>query len=276
VGTCAGLRRLGVTRVVASPVAVGHGTVQAAHGRLPVPAPATAELLTGVPLRACEEEGELTTPTGAALLVALAESFSAMPPMRVARIGYGAGTRQGKTVPNLLRLLVGEPVEAAGTAGSSSSAGDETMWVIETNLDDVTGEVCGYVFDRLFAAGAVDVFATPIQMKKSRPGVLVSALAPAAAVGAVEAALFAETTTFGVRRYAVARRVLDRERVEVTTAHGPVWVKVGRLDGTVTSAAPEYEDCRRIAEAAGLPIKAVYALAMEAFRAGRRDSGGDA
>jgi len=257
VGTCAGLWRLGVSRVAASPVAVGHGYVSAAHGRLPVPAPATAELLKGVPLRDCDEEGELTTPTGAALLVTLAESFSTIPPMRISSIGYGAGTRENKRVPNVLRLLIGEPTEA----------GDgDTMWVLETNLDDVTGEVCGYLFERLFAAGAVDVFATPIQMKKNRPGVLISALTPVGAVAAVETALFAETTTFGVRRYAVARSTLEREHVEVTTEHGPVRVKVGRLDGKVTSAAPEYEDCRRVAETAGLALKTVYALAMDAFR----------
>ena len=257
VGTCLGLRRLGVNRVVASPVAVGHGYVRAAHGLLPIPAPATAELLKGVPLRECDEEAELTTPTGAALLVSLAESFSTIPAMRVLSIGCGAGTRENRTVPNLLRILIGEPAEAAGGG---------TMWVIETNLDDVTGEVCGYLFERLFSAGAVDVFATPIQMKKNRPGVLISALTPPEAVLAVETVLFTETTTFGVRRYPVSRRTLERHHVEVTTEHGPVRVKVGRLEGEITSAAPEYEDCRRIAEAAGVPIKAVYALAMDAFR----------
>jgi uncharacterized protein (TIGR00299 family) protein len=265
VGTCAGFRRLGVGRVMASPVAVGRGTVRTEHGLLPVPAPATAELLTGVPVRGGEEEAELTTPTGAALLVTLAESFSAMPAMGVSRIGCGAGARENRTVPNLLRILIGQASEGQGA---------DAMWVLETNLDDVTGEVCGYLFDRLFAAGAVDVFATPIQMKKNRPGVRISALSPPAAVPGVEATLFTETTTFGVRRYVVTRRTLEREHVEVVTEHGPVRIKVGRLDGEVTSAAPEYEDCRRIAEATGLALKAVYALAMEAFRRAGEAAGG--
>jgi uncharacterized protein (TIGR00299 family) protein len=258
VGTCAGLARLGVERLVSSPVAVGQGHVRGAHGLLPVPAPATAELLTGVPLLPSEEQAELTTPTGAALLVTLAESFGPMPAMTVRCVGYGAGTRQNKTLPNLLRVVIGDT--------ASLAPGDE-MWVIETNLDDVTGEVVGYLCERLFAAGAADVYTTAIQMKKNRPGVLVSAIAPLAAVPAVEAALFAESTTFGVRRYAVARSILDREHVEVATEHGTVRVKVGRREGIVLSAAPEYEDCRRLAEAQGVPLKAVYATAMDAYRA---------
>ena len=256
VGTCAGFARLGVKRIVASPVTVGSGEVQAAHGILPVPAPATAALLKGVPLRGIAEPGELTTPTGAALLVGLADAFGPMPAMRITSTGYGAGTRENETVPNLLRLCLGDPADAPA---------DDDVWVVETNLDDVSGEIVGALFDRLFAAGAVDVFTTAVQMKKNRPGVLVTALAPAQAVADVERALFSETTTFGIRRHRANRRVLDREHVEVTVGGGAVRVKVGRLDGVVMSAAPEYEDCRRVAEAVGKPVKAVYAEAMAAY-----------
>jgi uncharacterized protein (TIGR00299 family) protein len=246
VGAAAGLYRLGVERVCFSRLALGRGYVDCAHGRLPVPSPATAALVQGIEVDCGAADGELLTPTGAAILTTLGKQ--AAPAMRPAAVGYGAGGRDRPGTPNVLRVWIGEEAD---------SRGEDAVWVIETNVDDCSPEVIGYALDRLWAAGALDVFVTPIQMKKGRPGAKVTALARTEGVTAVEDVLFHETTTFGVRRYQAVRSVLDRTVRTVATPYGPVRVKEGRRGGRVISREPEYEDCRRVAEAQGLPVRDV-------------------
>jgi pyridinium-3,5-bisthiocarboxylic acid mononucleotide nickel chelatase len=227
---------------------------------MPVPAPATTQLLKGVPLAECDEMGELTTPTGAAILTTLAAGFGPVPGMRIERVGVGAGRRDGQKRANILRLIIGEQVE------EQASETDEIV-VLETNLDDVSGQIIGHVYDKLFAAGALDVFTTPIHMKKNRPGVQLTVLAPVDIREPIEAILFAETTTFGVRAHTCTRRKLVREFDTVQTRGGPVRIKVGRRADQVLTAAPEYEDCCRAATAAGVPLKQLMEEAMRAWRA---------
>lgn len=251
------LERLGARRVTCGPVAVGSGTVVAAHGELPVPAPATAELLRNVPLMGSSSSGELTTPTGAALLVTLAESFGPVPPMRVSAVGYGFGAREGGAVANALRVFLGE---------AEVHPGEEGVAVIETTVDDMPGEWLGRLFETLTGHGALEVSTTPVGMKKSRPGVRVTVVARERDARGLAEALLRETTTFGVRLRTERRLVLDREHVEVRTPWGEVRVKVGRLAGEVLQAAPEYEDCARVADPAGVPLKEVYEAALAAYR----------
>lgn len=260
VGACCALHRLRVTELHASPLPLGGGWVKAAHGRLPVPAPATAELVRGVPSYGGPVEAELVTPTGAALVTTLARSFGPMPAMTVRAVGWGAGRRE-LPHPNLLRLFLGEP------AGLEARPRQQTLALLEANVDDMNPELLGHLMDRLFAAGALDVFYTPILMKKSRPATLISVLAePAQAAGLTEL-VFRESTTLGVRRSEVARVCLERESREVETPYGRVRVKVGLLGKEAITASPEYEDCRRLAEASGAPLKAVYDAARAAYLA---------
>lgn len=257
VGAAVGFDLLGVEAVSASPVPVGSGRIRIAHGVCNVPAPATAELLRGVPLADCPIEAELTTPTGAAILVTLASSFGPLPRMRIEQIGYGAGQKDLPGQANVLRLFVGQTIEPS-TA--------EQVCLLETNLDDLSGELVGYCADRLWEAGALDVALTAIQMKKGRPGVRLSVLCRPADAETMEAILFEETTTLGIRRSLVHRRVLPRRTHCVQTAYGPVDGKVGFLaDGTLRFA-PEYESCRRIAAQCNVPLRAVYQAACQAFR----------
>ena len=259
VGAAAGLARLGVDEVRFSTLSCGGGHVHCEHGTLPVPAPATARLVEGFEVRlGGEDEGELLTPTGAAILTALGRQ-GPPPPMRVQAVGCGAGGREREGSPNLLRLWLGE------TADDEEA---DTVWCVETNLDDCPGEVVGYAMDRLFAEGALDVYLTPIQMKKSRPGVKMTVLADADRVEAMEAVLFAETPTFGVRRTEMRRSKLERESVRVDTPHGPVSVKVGRRKGQSVTVEPEYEDCRRVAEERGVSLREVMEAARRAARGG--------
>ncbi len=260
VGVCVALELLGVRHVTAGPTLTGSGLVAMAHGRLPVPAPATLELLKGVPTRPSEEQGERTTPTGAALLATLAEAFGPLPPMTVRAVGYGAGAREGGAVPNVTRVVLGDA--AAPDAGAH--AGGEAAVLIETNLDDTTGELLAAAAEAMREAGALDVWLVPIQMKKGRPGVLVSALAAPDRAAAVEAALFAATPTFGVRRTRVERTCLGRSHETVETPYGPVRVKVGVRPSGPAVRQPEYEDCRRAAEAAGAAVRDVYEAARVA------------
>jgi len=257
VGTVVGLRLLGIERVACGPLRTGTGTVECAHGRLPVPAPATAQLLKGFPSMGTEIEGELTTPTGAALLTTLADSFGPPPPMTVAAVGYGAGSADREALPNLLRVFIGE-----------AAAADEAdaVVVLEANLDDLSPQVLGYLMERLFEAGALDAFLAPIYMKKNRPGVLLTVIAEPGTVPAIEELIFAETTTFGLRRTTATRRKLAREWVEVATRYGKVRVKVGRMGRRLVQAAPEYEDCRAIAARRGVPLREVQQAALDAFR----------
>ncbi len=238
VGSAIGLDLLGVERITSRAVPTGNGMVKCAHGLMPIPAPGTAALLKGVPLAATTIKGELTTPTGAAILTTVVQEWVESPAMTIEAIGHGAGQRELLEQPNLLRLFV-------GTVSPPREQGAEAdrVWVLETNLDDVPAEVIGYCFECLFAGGALDVFSTPIQMKKNRPGVLLSVLAPEAALEALETILFRETATLGVRRYAVQRHKLRREAVTVETPWGPVQAKRGWREGGPEVIAPEYEDC---------------------------------
>ncbi len=247
-GAAVGLDLLGVDTFTGSSVPTGSGTVKCAHGIMPVPTPGTLALLHGVPLSKFTAKGELTTPTGAAILTTVVTSWTDAPAMTVERVGTGAGTKDFLEHPNILRLLVGE---AAG-AGSS-----DTVVVLETNLDDCTPEVIGFTTERLFAAGALDVFTFPIQMKKNRPGVLLSVIASPETAEACEAILFRETATFGVRRHTATRGKLHREGVTVDTPFGPVKAKKGWREG-VEIVTPEYEDCARIAREQNVPLRSVY------------------
>ncbi len=263
-GACAGLELLGVTSLYCSPLNVGGGHVQAAHGTLPVPAPATAELLIGLPVYSSGVEGELVTPTGAAIVSALATAFGPMPPMKVEQIGYGAGTSDFPGHPNIARLLVGEAETAMPQTGGEDPA--RTVSVIQANVDDMNPQLYGYLVDRALQAGALDITCSAIQMKKNRPGLEVSMVCPVERTEALASLLFAETTTLGLRISKMQRMVLDREIVKVETAYGAVRVKVARRDGPFLNATPEYEDCRRIASEKSVPLKEVILAAQVAFR----------
>jgi uncharacterized protein (TIGR00299 family) protein len=259
VGGVIGLRWLGAQRIVASPLNVGSGSVSMEHGVYPVPPPATARLVQGVPVYGAGE-GELLTPTGALLVTGHAEAYGPMPALRIEGVGNGAGTRDPQGRPNVLRVFVGEE-QPAPAAGASPR-----VLVIEAEVDDMSPQLCGPLLDSLLAAGALDAYLTPIQMKKGRPGILVTALVEPPSREAVEETLFRDTTTLGVRRQEWERTVLQREVVPVETAYGPVGIKVGRRAGRVYNAQPEFEDCQRAARAAGVPIKEVWAAAIAAFR----------
>jgi uncharacterized protein (TIGR00299 family) protein len=263
VGSAVGWDLLGVDRVVASPVPTGTGKIRIAHGECSIPAPATAELLRGVPLAESSVPFELTTPTGAAILTTMAQSFGPLPGMTVERIGWGAGQRDLEEQPNALRLFV-------GTVGESADR--EQVWVLETNLDNLSGELVGYCTERLLEAGALDVYTTAIQMKKNRPAVKLSVLCRATELDALESILFSETTTLGVRRWAVGRQVLARKAHCVETPWGEVEGKIGWFSG-VARFAPEFESCRRIAEERQVPLRAVYDAAHKAFDP--RDAAGE-
>lgn len=255
VGSVIALETLGIERAFSSPLPTGSGFVEGEHGRFPLPAPATVELLKGRKIITTLIEQELTTPTGAAILTTLTEESVGCPHMKLEKVGYGAGSRENPEYPNLLRVFIGELIPKIE---------EEEVWMIETNLDDITGQLCGYVTDKLFKAGALEVYTTPINMKKNRPGILLSALVTEAARPGVEMVFFQETTTFGIRAHQVTRRKLQRMPAEVSTPYGMVKVKVGWLDGQVRRFTPEYEDCRRIAEEKGIPLRLVYEAAMSA------------
>ncbi len=257
VGAAIGLDLLGAERFTSRSVPTGHGMVQCAHGKMPIPAPGTAALLKGVPTAASPIEAELTTPTGAAILTSVVQEWVEQPVMTIEKIGHGAGRKDFKEQPNLLRLFVGTV---------ATPAESDQVWVLETNLDDLPAEVIGYCYDLLQGAGALDVYSTPIFMKKNRPGVLLSVLAPEQAIPAVEEILFRETTTFGVRRYPVQRRKLQRRPGTVQTPWGPVQGKLGWLDGRPAAFSPEYEDCARVARQAGVPLRDVYLAAQRAYQ----------
>lgn len=257
VGAAVGLDLLGVDRFTSRSVPTGSGTVKCAHGVMPVPAPATANLLKGVPLAASPIKAELTTPTGAAILTTVVSEYVESPAMTIEAIGYGAGTKDFLEHPNLLRLLVGTATDAAGAADAPEGGESDTVCVLETNLDDVPGEVVGYCIERLFAAGALDVFTVPIQMKKHRPGVLLSAIVEPPRAAEFEAILFRETGTFGVRRSTMTRTKLTREVIVVDTPWGPVKAKRGTRAGFEV-VTPEYEDCARVARERGVPLREVY------------------
>jgi pyridinium-3,5-bisthiocarboxylic acid mononucleotide nickel chelatase len=266
VGACLALETLGRPRVLAAPVVDGTGWVECAHGRFPVPTPATLEILgaRGVSVTQCEEPHELVTPTGAALLAEFAETFAPMHELRPTRIGYGIGSRQNRTRPNVLRAVLGESTGAPG--GPTPGWETDTVAVCETNLDDVSPEILGHFMERALAAGALDVFHTPIQMKKSRPGVLLSVLCPPEEADRFSELILRNTSAFGVRRHLAERRKLAREFRTVETPFGAVTVKLGLLDGQVVQAAPEFESCRARAESAAVPLRQVYEAALRGVR----------
>lgn len=256
VGAAVGFELLGIDEFACSSLDVGAGRVKTAHGILPVPAPATAELLRDAPVYSSGIEKELVTPTGAAIASTLATRFAEIPPMHLKSIGYGAGSTDLAERPNVFRLLVGD---AAGM--KEGEQWDAPISVIEANLDDMSPQIYGYFVERALAAGALDVFSSAVQMKKNRPGLLVTLLCEDAAVNSLVDVLFQETTTIGVRTYEVRRRTLKREVVPVETPFGAVRMKVSRQNGTMLNAAPEYEDCRKIAAEKGIPLKQVIATA---------------
>jgi pyridinium-3,5-bisthiocarboxylic acid mononucleotide nickel chelatase len=260
-GAAIGLDLLGVERFSATPVPTGAGMVQCAHGLMPIPAPGTADLLKGIPMRPSTIKAELTTPTGAAILASIVEEWVEAPGMTIERIGHGAGTRDLAEQPNVLRLLVGTDNRRADAAPQA-----DRIWILETNLDDVPAEVIGYCFDALFAAGALDVFSTPIFMKKNRPGVLLTVLAPEAAMATLEEILFRETMTFGIRRYPADRHKLQRKAVTVNTPWGPVAGKLGWLEGRPPVFTPEYDDCARVARAHNVPLREVFEKVRQCYQ----------
>ncbi len=255
VGAAWGIRQLGLTRIHVSPINLGGGFVQAAHGKMPVPAPGTAALLTGVPAYGSEIPVELTTPTGAAILTTLAATYGPMPAMTVRRVAYGAGHHDLKEQPNLLRLIIGE------------LAGDldrDQVTVLEATIDDMNPQFFEPLMDRLFEAGALDVFLSPVIMKKSRPGTTLTVLAEPAIADQLAALILTHSSTFGVRAHTATRWKLFRDLITVSTTHGSVRVKRGWSGDRTTILSPEYEDCRRASQTTGIPIQAIYDEARQA------------
>lgn len=259
VGAAIGLRLLGVDAIYVSPFSHGTGFVTCAHGNIPVPAPATVELLKGKPVRQTDIEAELVTPTGAAILSTLGTHFETPPPCQFNAVGYGAGTRE-LSIPNVLRLSVGE---LAANARHDS----DTVTVLETNIDDMNPQWFDYVFERLYAAGALEVFLTPAQMKKNRPGSLLTVILPAAVRDAAIDILLRETTSIGVRWRETQRAKAQRELRAVETPFGKIAVKISQVGGQTVSVTPEYDDCRRAAKQYDVPLKQVYQAALEALNA---------
>jgi uncharacterized protein (TIGR00299 family) protein len=262
VGGCIGLELLGRPRVLASPVVEGTGWINCAHGRFPIPAPATLAILgeRGIPVSQCDEPHELVTPTGAALLAEFVEEFGSMHELVAEKIGFGLGTRDNETRPNVLRAILGR------TARSKHDWETDTIIVLEANLDDINPEILGNFVEQAFAAGALDVFYTPVQMKKNRPGVLLTVLCPETDGDKFTEMILRETSSFGVRRYTAERRKLPREFASVKTAYGEVTVKIGKLDGKVIQAAPEFESCKKLARQAKVPLKSIYEAATKALK----------
>jgi len=280
VSAAIGLEQLGIEAVYASPLHLGSGFVRSAHGLYPVPGPATAELLTGVSVYTSQAQGELVTPTGAAILATLARGFGALPLMTVESVGYGAGRRQ-REFPNVVRVFLGEAQAVGGPAArqvrdpfpeqhaaSPGPAGDHEgpAVVIEANLDDMNPELYENLSERLLEAGALDVLLIPVHMKKGRPGMLLQVLAYPPSVDGLLRVVFAESTSIGARTYPVTKRMLQREVVVVATPYGPLGVKVAWLEGRVVNLSPEYEDCRQAARRQDVPLKEVFAAALAAAR----------
>jgi pyridinium-3,5-bisthiocarboxylic acid mononucleotide nickel chelatase len=255
-GSVFALEWFGADRIVASPLNLGSGTVRCEHGTFPVPAPATVRLLTGVPVYSSGTKGELVTPTGALLVSGYASSYGPVPEMRIDRVGYGAGDRDTPGIPNVLRVLVGQTAEG-GTF--------ERIVVMECEIDDMNPQLFGTVMERLYHAGAVEVFFTPIQMKKNRPGTLLTVVSAPERRQALSDIVFRETTTIGVRYQEMNRERLEREMVSVDTPLGPIRFKVARQGSEIVNAAPEFDDCARIAAERRVPLKDVQAIAVKAY-----------
>ncbi len=294
-GTLIGLKKLGIERVSCSPLNVGKGFIRCSHGTLPIPAPITAELLKGVPVYTTGVEGELTTPTGAAIITGIAADFCDLPPLNIQKSGYGAG-KMDLEIPNLLRVFIGEALKYPATSCGASDvplevqtgplfscqqAGGypaelsietasnyitEQVTIIETNIDDMNPQFYGHVVESLWEAGALDVFLTPVQMKKNRPGVLLSVIAPKEQVGKLLDTLFEESTTLGVRISETRRLSLPRSLKVINTKFGQIQVKVARQGNTMIKVVPEYDDCRKAANAYKVPVSQVYAEVQRAWQ----------
>jgi uncharacterized protein (TIGR00299 family) protein len=263
VGSCLGFHLLGVEEVYCSRVPIAHGEIQTRHGRLPNPGPATMALLPGFPLVPVDIDREILTPTGAALLASFVREPGRFPDMILKAVGWGAGEWDLPQRANVARVLLGE---------SASADESDSICLVETNLDNAPGELVGYLFEKLFAAGAVDVYTTAIQMKKSRPGVKISVLVAPSRRAQVEDVLLRETPTFGVRRVLMERSKLERHEKSVETPYGDIRVKVGLIDGEELKASPEYEDCRAAAESHGVPLARVVEAARQAYRKASKKS----
>jgi len=281
VGACVGFHALGIERFACSALNVGGGTAKMAHGVLPVPAPATANLLQGKPTYSNGVQKELVTPTGAAIVATLCEAFGPQPAMSVSAIGYGAGTADLEGQPNVVRIMVGETDDltkgaqpgfiAQGAMEKSLAVPlgfDEEIAVVEANLDDMNPQIYGYFLEKALGAGALDVYTTPVQMKKNRPGTLLTVLCKPQDTNALMTLIFAETTTFGVRTYRAQRRVLPREWVNVGTGFGEVRIKVSRVNGRILHVAPEFEDCKKLAAEKDVPLQRVIASALRNYEKG--------
>jgi pyridinium-3,5-bisthiocarboxylic acid mononucleotide nickel chelatase len=264
-----GAESLAVDEWICSPLNVGGGTVKCAHGTLPVPAPATLKLLSNAPIYSSGPLVELVTPTGAAIVKTLVNRFASFPTMKVEKAGYGAGTREFPDHPNLLRLTIGETVQAKAASELPDGAND-TITVLEANLDDLSPQVLAYAMERLLAEGALDVFSVPVQMKKSRPGALLTVLAKTEDANHLINLIFTETTTLGVRRREEQRQILPRRWEMVATTWGPVRIKIANRNGSISNCAPEYDDCRKLAEANHVPLKNVLQEAMHAYARTRK------
>jgi uncharacterized protein (TIGR00299 family) protein len=256
VGTVHALEAIGADRILASPLNVGSGSVRAAHGLYPVPAPATTRLLEGAPVYAGPQKAEMVTPTGALLITSYADAFGGVPPMRLRKTGYGAGSRDFADTPNVLRVLIGD---------ADAAAPSHRVVVIEAEIDDMNPQIFGVLIDRLLGEGALDVFYTSIQMKKNRPGTLLTIVAAPGDRERLAATVFRETTTIGIRYREMDRECLDRETIAVETPFGRVGIKVARRNGEVMNASPEFDDCARLAAESGRPVKDVQAAAIKAF-----------
>jgi uncharacterized protein (TIGR00299 family) protein len=256
VGSVIGLELLGISQITASAINVGSGTVKTAHGMLPIPAPATAELLTNIPFYQSSVQFELTTPTGAVIISTLGTSFGPMPPMKIGRVAYGAGDNEFPGLPNVLRLMIGEPV---------ADYEEDTSNVIETNIDDMNPQVYDYLIEKLMRQGAQDVYLSPIIMKKGRPAILLSVLTDKTKTDVVLDTIFRETSSIGVRIQEVGRRKLTRDIREVDTIYGNIRIKISRSGDEVLTITPEYEDCRRIAEEMQIPLKKVMEEVIKYF-----------
>ena len=263
VGACIGFELLGVERFVCSPLHVGSGTVEIAHGRFPVPPPAVVSLLRGAPIYSTEVKGELVTPTGAAIIKSVVQEFGPLPPIVVSNIGYGAGAREYKDFPNALRIVLGD------TSDRAVADNTERLVMLETNIDDMSPQVFGYVMDKALELGALDCYFTPVHMKKNRPGTLVSILCKPAQQTMLTRMLLVETTTLGVRSYEVDRVALQRAIVTVETPYGAIEIKEASIDGQLLRAMPEYEQCRRAAQNAGVSLREVEESALKAHAQNR-------
>jgi pyridinium-3,5-bisthiocarboxylic acid mononucleotide nickel chelatase len=262
VGACIGFHILGIDKFACSPLNVGGGTAKMAHGVLAIPAPATANLLQGKPTYSNGVERELVTPTGAAIVATLCDRFGPQPAMTVSAIGYGAGTADLEGQPNVLRIMIGDAAEKVFPGY------DEEISVIEANLDDMNPQIYGYFLERALAAGALDVYTMPVQMKKNRPGTLLTVLCKPQDANALTSLIFAETTTFGVRVTTAQRRVLPREHVRVSTTFGDVRIKLSRVNGRILHVSPEFEDCRKLAVEKNVPLQQVINEALRRYQGG--------